>query len=85
MHAEYLIIDECSNREAVEAVGEYLPQSDTVSPLALIVEPVDSVNRGAFMVAPKKKNVQGILDFVCKQEAYCLKAVLSSVNIVSKE
>lgn len=50
MHAEYLLVDDCSHREAVEAVRECLPELDVVSPLALVVEPVDPVDTGALMV-----------------------------------
>ncbi len=51
-------------QEAVEAVSEYLPQTNAVSPLALIIEPVDSVHRGTFMVPPKKEEVLRIFDLV---------------------
>ena len=51
MHCENLLVDDCCNGQAVEAVGERLPELDVVSSLALIIEPVDSVDGRAFVVA----------------------------------
>lgn len=72
MHAEDFLVNQGSNREAVEAVGENLPQLDGVATLALIVKAVDSVNRRTFMVSAQQKEVLGVLDFICEQEADCL-------------
>ena len=44
MHREDLLIDDCSNGQAVEAVGKGLPQLDVVSALALVVETVYAVD-----------------------------------------
>ena len=44
MHGEDLLINDGGNGQAVEAVGEGLPQLDVVSSLALIVETVDAVD-----------------------------------------
>lgn len=44
MHTEDLFVNKSGNREAVEAVGESLPQLDVVSALTLIVKTVDSVD-----------------------------------------
>ncbi len=51
MHCEYLFINNCCNRQAVETVGECFPEFYVVSSLALIVEPVDTVDGCAFVVA----------------------------------
>ena len=37
--------------------------------LTFVIEPVDSVNTGAFVVASQQKEVFWVLDFVCEQEA----------------
>ena len=50
MHAKDLVIDEGCNWHAVEHVLELLPDADTVSSLALIVEAVDSVDLSALVV-----------------------------------
>ena len=36
--------------------------------LTFVIEPVDSVNTGAFVVASQQKEVFWVLDFVCEQE-----------------
>lgn len=44
MHREDLLVDDGSDGQAVEAIGERLPQLDIVSSLALIVETIDTVD-----------------------------------------
>jgi len=44
MHAENFLVNQGSNGETVEAVGENLPQLDGVATLALIVEAIDSID-----------------------------------------
>lgn len=85
MHGEDLLIDNGSNRQAVEAIGEGLPELDVVAALALIVEPVDTVDRGAFVVAAENEEVLGVFDLVRKQQADGLEGLLATVDIVTKE
>ena len=85
MHAKYLLINECSNREAVKTVCECFPQFDIVSSLTFIIEPIDSIDGGAFMVASEEEEVLRVLDLISQQQAHCLKTLLSSVYIVSQE
>ena len=51
MHGEDLLIDDSCNWQAIEAIGEGLPQLDVVSSLALIVEPVNPVDGGTLVVS----------------------------------
>jgi hypothetical protein len=51
MHCEYLLVDDCCNGQAVEAIGEGLPQLDVVSPFAFVVESVNSVDGGTLMIS----------------------------------
>lgn len=44
MHCEDLLINDCCDWQAVEAVCKCLPQLDVVPPLAFIVEPVYAIN-----------------------------------------
>jgi len=67
MHAEYFLVNNCGNWEAVEAVGESFPELDVVSSLALVIETVDSVNAGALMVASQKEEILWVLDLVSQQ------------------
>ena len=50
MNAENLIIYNGSDWEAVEALDELLPQLESVSALALIVEAIDSVDGAALVI-----------------------------------
>jgi hypothetical protein len=67
MHSEDLLVDDRSDGQAVEAIGERLPQFDVVPALALVVEAIDTVDAGAFVVAPQNEEVLWILDLVCQK------------------
>lgn len=64
VHGKDLLIDDGGNGEAVEAVCERLPELDVESTLALVVEAVDAVDRGALVVATQDEEVFGVLDLV---------------------
>jgi hypothetical protein len=83
VHGEDLLVDNGGNREAVEAVGERLPELNVISPFALVVEAVDAVDRGALMVATEDEEVLGVLDLVREQEADSLERLLATVDVVS--
>lgn len=85
MHAEDLVIDESRNWHAVEHVLEFLPDSDTVAPLALVIEAVHSVNLTALVVSAQQEKVFSVLDLVCHQEHDGLQGLSATVNIVSEE
>ena len=51
MHCEDFLVDDCCNRQAVEAISKRLPQLNVVPPLAFIVESIYSIDRGALMIA----------------------------------
>nr|DAD19056.1 TPA_asm: hypothetical protein HUJ06_020519 [Nelumbo nucifera] len=85
MHAQDLLINKSSHWQAVEAICKSLPEADIIPSLAFIIEPINTVDGSTFMVAPKKKKVLWIFDFVCKEKANGLYALLTTVNIVSQE
>ena len=85
MHGENLFVDDSGDWEAVETIGESFPELDVVPALAFIVEAVNAVDRGAFMVASEDEEVFGVLDLVCKQEADGLERLLATVDVVTKE
>lgn len=85
MHTEDLVVDESSNGETVETVGETLPQAHVVSSLALIVEAVNTVDRSAFVIASEEKEVELVFELVGKEKAYGLYAPLTTINVVSEE
>ena len=57
MAAEDLFFDDGGHREAVEAVGEHLPELDAVAALALVVEAIDPVDAGGLVVTPGAKEL----------------------------
>lgn len=71
MHGEDLLVNDSSNGETIEAVGEGLPELDVVSTLALIVEAVNTVDGSTLMVAAQNEEVLGILDLVGQQQTDC--------------
>lgn len=85
MHAQYLIIDKCSHWEAVKTFSENLPDTNIESPLALIKEPVYSVDGGAFMVPPEEKEVLWVLYLVRQEKAYRFYTLFSTVDIVTQK
>lgn len=85
MHCEDLLIDDCSNGQAVEAVSKCLPQLDVVSTLALVVEAVDAIDTGTLVVASQDEEVLGVFDLVCQEQANGLERLLASIDVVAKE
>jgi hypothetical protein len=83
--AENLLVDDGSDREAVEAVRERLPKLDVVAAFALVVEAVDAVDGRALVVAAEQEKVLGILDLVGEEQADGLEALLAPVDVVAEE
>ena len=85
MHSEDFLVDDGGDGQAVEAVGERLPQFDIVASLALVVEAIDAVDRCAFVVAAENEEVLRVLDLVCQQQANRLEGLFTTVDVVAKE
>jgi len=83
VHCEDLLVNDGCDGQAVEAVSKGLPQLNVVSPLALIVESVDAVDGGAFVVTTEDEEVFWVFDLVCQQKADGLERLLSSVDVVA--
>ena len=64
VHTENLVIDNSTYRNDVEAKSKLLPYFDVISPFALIVESVHSVDRLALVVAPKHEEMLWVFYFV---------------------
>ena len=69
MHGEDLLVNDGSDGQAVEAIGKRLPELDVVPALALVVEAVDAVDRGALVVASQDEEILGVLDLVGQEQA----------------
>jgi hypothetical protein len=85
VHREDLLVDDRSDGQTVEAVGERLPQLDIVPPLAFIVKTVDTVDGCAFVVTAENEKVLRVLNFVCQQQADGLKRLLATVDVIAEE
>jgi hypothetical protein len=85
VHAEDLLINDSSDGQTVKAVGEGLPKLDVVAALALIIEAIDTVDGGAFVVSSQEEEVLGVLDLVGEEEADSFEALLSAVHVISEE
>ena len=72
MHAEYFLVYERSNGKAIEDIAKDAPESNRVSAFALVVEAVDSVDLGAFVISAQHKEVLGVLDFITEEQANSL-------------
>lgn len=69
MHRENFLVNDCCNRQAVEAIGECLPQLDIIPSLAFIVEPIYAVDRCTLVVPSQDEEVLWILDLVREKQA----------------
>ena len=85
MDAEDLLVDDGGKREAVEDVAKHAPQFDVVTPLALVVKPVDARDGVALVVASQQEEVLGVLHLVRQKQADHLQALLSAVHVIAQE
>lgn len=85
VHGENLLVDDRRNRQTVEAVGERLPELDVVSSLALVVESIDTVDRGTLVVAAQNEEILRILDLVCQEQTNGFERLLATIHVVTKE
>jgi high-affinity K+ transport system ATPase subunit B len=85
VHAENLFVNDSRSRKAIEAVRESLPELDTETPLALVVESIDSVDGGTLVVSSENKEVLGVLDLVSQQKANGFETLFSAINVVPEE
>jgi len=64
VHAENFFINNSSNRKTVETISESFPELNVIASLALVIETIDSVNRGTLVVSSEKEEVLRVLNFV---------------------
>eukprot|EP00421_Protoceratium_reticulatum_P003958 CAMPEP_0168370454 /NCGR_PEP_ID=MMETSP0228-20121227/7273_1 /TAXON_ID=133427 /ORGANISM="Protoceratium reticulatum, Strain CCCM 535 (=CCMP 1889)" /LENGTH=173 /DNA_ID=CAMNT_0008383329 /DNA_START=607 /DNA_END=1128 /DNA_ORIENTATION=+ len=85
MHADDLLVDNSTDRNAIKDIAELLPQLDVEAPLALVVEAVYSRDGGALVVAAEKEEVLRELELVRKEQRDGLQALLATVHVVAQE
>jgi len=69
VHADNLIINDCTAGQTIEGIAKLLPHFDREPTTALVVEPINPIDPSALMVSAQQEKVLGILDFVGKQKA----------------
>lgn len=85
MHAKNFVIDQCSDGKIVKARRKFFPNLNIVPPLAFIVESINSVDCGGFVVSSKQKKIFRIFDFVSKQKTYGLDRLSSPIYIIAQK
>lgn len=69
MHGEDLLVNDSCNWQAVEAIGESLPELNVISTLAFIIESINAVNGCTFVVTTENEEVLRVFDLVCQEQA----------------
>ena len=85
MHAQDLVVDQGSDRHAVEYILEFFPDTDRVATFAFIVESIDAVDLTALVITSQQEEVLLELDLVREEQNDSLKGVLSAINVISEE
>lgn len=75
----HLLVNQGSYWQAVEAVSEGAPQADVIPALALVIEAINAIDRGAFVVPAKEEEVLRILDLCIRQNSGRQLLLLESV------
>ena len=83
--AEDFLVDDAGDGEAVEGVGEGLPELDVVAALALVEEAIDTVDGGALVVTAEDEEVFGELDLEGEDEADAFETLLTTIDVVTEE
>jgi len=83
MHAEDLLIDDGSNGEAIEAIGEGLPKFDVVSPFAFVIKSINAINRCTFVISSQNEEIFWIFYLVGEKKTNGFETLFSAINIVS--
>lgn len=85
MHREDFLVDDRCNGQAIEAVGERLPELDIIPSLAFVVESIYAVDGRALVIPAQDEEVFWIFDLVREKQANGFKRLFTSVDVVPKK
>ena len=68
VHAQYFVVDDGHDGQAIEAIGKRLPQLDRVPSFALVVKAINSIDGSALVIPAQQKEIVGVFNFVRKQQ-----------------
>ena len=66
MHADDLVIDHGTTRQAIESIAQLLPHLHGEPTTALVIKSVYTIDPCTLMVTPQKEEILWILNFVSK-------------------
>lgn len=69
MHTNNLVVNHSTAGKAVEGIAELLPHFHRKATTTLIVESVDSIDTGAFVIAAQEKEILRVFNLVGKEKA----------------
>lgn len=86
MEAEDLVVDFCSNRQALEDFRKQFPyQISTIFPQTLVVESVELVDLPVLVVPSQKRDPMPVLDLQQQHVEESFHRVEPSIHVVSHE
>ena len=84
VEAEDLVVDQGSEGEVVEEIGEVLPYVGVaIFSEAFIIEPIDLCYLAGFVVATEDGDALRVSDFQSYKESHSLNGIVTSINIIT--
>ena len=74
MHADDLVIDHGTTRQAIESIAKLLPHLHGEPTTAFVIKSVYTIDPCTLMVTQQKEEILWILKLVAKQQRYYLQA-----------
>ncbi len=83
VHANNFVINDCRARQAIERVTKLLPHFNREATTALVIETVDTVDTGTFVISAEQEEVFRILDLVRKKKTDHFYRLFASVDVIA--
>jgi len=68
MHTKNLLINNGRHRQTVKTVSKRLPQLNIVPSLTFVIETINPVNAGTFVITSQDKEILRVFYFVCQDQ-----------------